>query len=162
MTNLMTPETLLAAFVAFIVVMVSPMSMAQTHPFNDHQHMMDQLGIKALRPGPNPNDQSTFDEANANRYADTMPDVLRMKDGTKVTTAAQWPARRAEILEDFEREVYGRIPPNVPPVMWEVTATTRGASGGIPTITRTLVGHVDNAAYPQLAVNIQASVATVR
>ena len=32
----------------------------------DHQNMMDQLGIKALRHGPNPNDQSTFDEATAN------------------------------------------------------------------------------------------------
>src|SRR3954470_10949658 len=132
--------------------------MAQTQPVDDHQNMMDQLGVKALRPGPNPRDQSTFDEANANRYADTMPDVLKMKDGTKVTTAAQWPARRAEILEDFEREVYGRIPPNVPPVTWEVTATTRGASGGGPTITRTVVGHVDNSASPQLSVNIQASV----
>src|SRR5262245_30271639 len=89
---------------------------AQTQPFDDHQNMMDQLGIKALRPGANPNDQSTFSEANANPYADSMPDVLTMNDGTKVRTPAQWPARRAEIVEDFEREIYGRIPPNVPPV----------------------------------------------
>jgi hypothetical protein len=130
---------------------------AQTRPFDDHQNMMDQLGIKALRPGANPNDQSKFDEGNANPYANSMPDVLRMKDGTKVTTAAQWPPRRAEILEDFEREVYGRIPRDMPSVTWEVTATTRGAtSGGIPTITRTLVGRLDNSAYPQLSVNIEA------
>src|SRR4051812_25744096 len=145
------------AVVASVFMCVAT-AMAQTQPFDDHQNMMAQLGIKALRPGPNPRDQSTFDEANANPCADTMPEVLKMKDGTKVTTAAQWPARRAEILEDFEREVYGRIPPNVPPVTWEVTAPTRGASGGVPTITRTLVGHVDNSAYPQLSVNIQASV----
>src|SRR4051794_14664221 len=160
MMNLFTqsPEALLAAFVAGIVVLGSAVSMAQAQPFDDHQNMMDQLGIKALRPGPNPRDQSTFDEANANPYANSMPHVLKMKDGTKVTTAAQWPARRAEIVEDFEREVYGRVPVNVPPVTWEVTATTRGTSGGIFTITRTIVGHVDNAAYPQLSVNIQASV----
>jgi hypothetical protein len=90
--------------------------------FDDHQNMMEQLGLKALRRGPNPNDQSTFSEATANPYKDTLPDVLRMKDGTRVTRAAQWPRRRAEIMEDFEREVYGRIPANVPAVKWEVTA----------------------------------------
>src|SRR5713226_9200880 len=124
---------------------------------NDHQNMMDQLGIKVLRRGPNPNDQSTFDEASANPYKDTMPDVPRMKDGTRVTRARQWPRRRAEIGEDFEREVYGRIPDHVPPVQWEVTATTRGDANGIPTITKSLVGHVDNSAYPALKVEIQAS-----
>lgn len=49
----------------------------------DHQNMMDQLGIKALRPGANPNDQSTFDEANANKYP--LPELMVMKNGTKVT-----------------------------------------------------------------------------
>ncbi|HEY7090655.1 MAG TPA: hypothetical protein VH518_21330 [Tepidisphaeraceae bacterium] len=133
-------------------------SIAQTKPFDDHQNMMDQLGVKSLRRGADPNNQTTFSEDNANVYADSMPDVLKMKNGTKVTTASQWPARRAEIAEDFEREVYGRIPPNVPGVAWEVTATTRGTSGAIPTVTRTLVGHVDSSAYPEVSVNIQASV----
>jgi lysophospholipase L1-like esterase len=124
--------------------------------FDDHRDMMDQLGIKALRRGADPNNQSTFDEATANPFKESMPDALRMKDGTKVTRAKQWPKRRAEIAEDFEREIYGRIPPNVPNVTWEVTATTPGDSGGIPIVTKTLVGHVDNSAYPQLTVNIQA------
>ena len=92
--------------------------------FDDHQNMMDQLGVKSLRPGPNPRKQDTFDEATANPYKESMPDVLTMNDGTRVTRADQWPKRRAEIVEDFEREVYGRIPPNVPQVTWEVTATT--------------------------------------
>jgi hypothetical protein len=125
--------------------------------FDDHQNMMNQLGIKALRRGPDPNNQATFDEAIANPYTNSMPDVLTMKDGTKVTRPKQWPARRAEIQEDFEREVYGRIPANVPKVTWEVTATTPGTNGGIPTITKTLVGHVDNSSYTNVTVNIQAS-----
>jgi lysophospholipase L1-like esterase len=131
---------------------------AQTRAFDDHQNMMDQLGLKAIRPGPNPNNQTTFDEAKANPYKDTMPAVLKMDDGTPVTTPAQWPARLAQILELFEREVYGRIPPNVPPVTWQVTSTTRGINAGIVTITRNLVGHVDNSADPRITVNIQASV----
>jgi hypothetical protein len=135
---------------------------AQTAPaapphYDDHQNMMDQLGIRSIRPGPNPNDQSTFDEATANRYQDSMPDVLTLKDGTKITRPDQWPQRRAEILEDFSREIYGRIPPNTPRVTWEVTATTTGTSGTIPTLTKTLIGHVDNSAFPQLSVNIQAT-----
>lgn len=125
--------------------------------YDDHQNMMEQLGIKRLRHGADPNNQTTFDEATANPYKDSMPDVLTMKDGTKVTRADQWPMRRAEIVEDFEREVYGRIPNNVPKVTWEVTETTQGESGGIPTVTKTLVGHVDNSTFPQIIVDIQAN-----
>ena len=125
--------------------------------FDDHRNMMDQLGVKSLRAGPNPNNQTTFDEAVSNPFKDTMPDVLTLKDGTKVTRADQWPARRAEILEDFEREVYGRIPQNVPKVAWEVTATTAGTNGGIATVTKTLSGHVDNSGDTNITVNIQAS-----
>ena len=124
----------------------------------DHQNMMDQLGIKALRPGANPNDQSTFDEASANKYP--LPELMVMKNGTKVTKSKQWPARRAEIQEDFEREVYGRIPKNVPKVNWEVTNTSTANMGGIAAITKTLVGHVDNSSYPLINVDIQASVTT--
>jgi hypothetical protein len=124
----------------------------------DHQNMMEQLGIKALRRGPDPNNQSTFDEAVANKYP--LPELMTMKDGTKVVTAAQWWKRRAEIQENFEREVYGRIPGDVPKVTWEVTKATMGNSGGIPTVTKTLVGHVDNSSYPFITVNIQASVTT--
>src|ERR1041384_7387585 len=77
----------------------------------DHQNMIDQLGIKALRPGADPKNPNTFDEATANKYP--LPELMTMKNGTKVTSAKQWRARRAEIQEDFEREVYGRIPGNV-------------------------------------------------
>jgi hypothetical protein len=59
----------------------------------DHRNMMEQLGIKALRPGADPNKQGTFDEATANKYP--LPELMTMKDGTKVTTPQQWPARRA-------------------------------------------------------------------
>jgi lysophospholipase L1-like esterase len=119
--------------------------------------MMKQLGLKAIRPGPNPNDQSTFNEASADPYKDSMPDPLKMANGAKVTKAGDWPKRRKEILSLFEREVYGRIPKNAPKVNWEVTGVTPGESGGIPTVTKTLIGHVDNRSYPTVKVDIQAS-----
>lgn len=127
--------------------------------YDDHQNMMDQLGIKSLRPGKSGNNQTGkgFDEATANDWMPTLPDVLKMNDGKMVTTPQQWPARRAEIVQAFESEMYGRIPANVPKVTWEVTGTTEGTSGTVATVTRTLVGHVDNSAFPQITVNIQAS-----
>lgn len=127
--------------------------------YNDHQHMMDLLGIKSLRPGKSGSNQTGpgFEEATANEWMPTMPDALTMKDGSKVTTPAQWAKRRAEILEDFEREVYGRIPANVPKVTWEVTGTNESEVAGIPVISKTLVGHVDNSAFTNITVDIQAS-----
>src|SRR5882724_11451857 len=154
-----TARWIRGAFGGLMLVLMTASALAQTAPgtFDDHQNMMDQLAVKKLRPGPNPNKQETFDEATANPYTNSMPDVLTMKDGTKVTRPGQWPARRAEIQEDFEREVYGRIPANMPKVTWEVTATKQGTNGGMPTVTRTLVGHVDNRSYTNLTVDIQAN-----
>ncbi len=40
---------------------------------------------------------------------------------------------------------------------WEVTKTVEGESGGIATVTKTLVGNADNSAFPQIKVAIQAS-----
>src|SRR5450631_13099 len=86
----------------------------------DHQNMLDQLGIKALRPGPSGNEtapnHANYDDAKANPYPD-LPDLLTLKSGKKVTTkAVWWNQRRPEIVEDFEREVLGRVPNNVPKV----------------------------------------------
>lgn len=130
---------------------------AASEPFNDHQNMMEQVGVKKLRRGADPNHQATFDEATANPYTNRLPDVLTMKNGTKVTRPEEWPKRRAEIQEDFEREVYGRIPADVPKVSWTVTSRAPGTNAGISTITTKLEGRVDNSAYTNLDVRIQAS-----
>jgi hypothetical protein len=125
--------------------------------YDDYQNMLTQLGIKKMRRGRNPRVKDTSSEATANRYKDTMPRLLTFTNGTPVKSGDQWPKRRAEIVEDFEREVYGRIPKNVPRVKWEVTRTVEGESGGIATVTRTLVGQVDNSAFPKIKVAIGAS-----
>ncbi len=121
--------------------------------------MMDQLGIKALRPGPSGNEKNpnhaNYDEAKANPYGD-LPDALTLKNGQKVTSPEQWwKQRRPEIVEDFEREVVGRIPPNVPNVSWSVKSTTHSKAGVFPVMERELVGHADNSAYPAINVDIQ-------
>jgi hypothetical protein len=89
----------------------------------DHQRMMELLHITSLRRGPDGDPKSpnaaNSDEAKANPYP-TLPDPLMLKSGAKVTTPEiWWSKRRPEIVEDFDREVYGRAPANVPKVMWE-------------------------------------------
>jgi len=101
-----------------------------------------------------------YDEVKANPFPD-LPDPLTLKSGQKVTDAQTWwDKRRPEILEDFSREVYGRTPTDTPKVTWEVTSTTPGTMGAYATLVRQLVGHVDNSAYPQVTVNIQATLTT--
>jgi hypothetical protein len=125
--------------------------------YDDYQNMLTQLGIKKMRKGRDAKVKDTSNEETANPYKETMPELMTFKDGTKVKSADQWPKRRAEIVEDFEREVYGRIPKNVPKVKWEITNTTEGESDGIASVTKTLVGHVDNSAFPKIKVDIQAN-----
>ena len=125
----------------------------------DHRNMMNQLGIKALRPGPSGNESdpnhANYDESIANPYPH-LPEVLILKNGKQVSTAAMWwSQRRPEIAEDMEREVYGRLPKNIPTVTWEVTFTDREFVGRTPVIAKQLTGHVDNAAYPLIDVNIE-------
>jgi hypothetical protein len=139
----------------------SPLQVATQH---DHKLMMDALGIKSLREGANgmnrnaPN-AANYDESKVNVF--TLPDPLVCKDGTKVTTPEQWwTKRRPELVEDFDREVYGRVPLDVPAVKWEVTETKQEKVGDIRVITKTLVGHVDNARYPKITVDIQLTLTT--
>ena len=125
----------------------------------DHEDMMKQLGIKALRPGPSGDEKApnhaNYDEAQANPYPN-LPDLLTLKNGKAVTTPAMWwNQRRPEIVEDFEREVFGRVPAHVPAVSWTVKVTDREFMGFTPVIAKQLIGHVDNSAYPLIDVNIK-------
>jgi hypothetical protein len=125
----------------------------------DHQNMMDQLGIKAMRPGPSGNekapDHANYDESKANPFPN-LPDALRLNNGSMVTTAKEWwDQRRPQIVDDFEQYVYGRVPKHVPSVRWTVVATDKEIIGGHPVIAKELVGHVDNSSYPLISVNIR-------
>jgi hypothetical protein len=84
-----------------------------------------------------------------------------LKNGRKVTTAQMWwVERRPEIVEDFEREVVGRVPKNVPKVTWTVAGTVNGTLGSYPIVTRQLVGHVDSSSYPPISVDIRLTLVT--
>lgn len=130
----------------------------------DHKNMMAQLGITALRPGPSGNESApnhaNYDESVANPYP-ILPAVLTLKNGKAVTTADQWhKQRRPEIVEDMEREVYGRLPKKIPAVTWKVVLSEREFVGRIPVNARQLLGKVDNTEYPLIDVNISMTLVT--
>jgi hypothetical protein len=131
----------------------------------DHKLMMEALNIESLRPGadgrnPKAPNAANYDESKANPYPN-LPAPLVLKDGERVTSAEMWwSKRRPEIVEDFDREVYGRVPKDVPKVTWEVTGTTEEKVGDVPVITKRLLGHVDNAKCPEIKVDIQLTVTT--
>jgi hypothetical protein len=137
---------------------------AQEAAIADRKDMMDKLGIKALRPGPSGNEQApnhaNYDEATANPFPN-LPDPLTLRNGKKVTTAAMWwNQRRPEIVEDFEREVLGRVPKNVPKVTWTITNSLEATVAGRPVVGKQLVGHVDNSSFPGITVDIQMTLVT--
>jgi lysophospholipase L1-like esterase len=163
------PLSWFAASAAVAVLACQAVSGQQSPPANwtaeqDHQNMMDQLGIKALRPGPSGNEKdanhANYDEVKANPYGD-LPDALTLKSGKKVTSAQQWwNQRRPEIVEDFEREVLGRIPPNVPKLTWAVKNTSDSKAGVFPVVEKQLIGHLDNSAYPSINVDLEMTLVT--
>jgi hypothetical protein len=131
----------------------------------DHRRTMDLLKISSLRQGANSKNRqapnaANYDESKANPYPN-LPDPLTLKNGKKVTTpAGWWHERRPEIVEDFDREIYGCQPKETPKVRWEVTSTTEEKNGEFPVIVKKLVGHVDNATCPQITVDIQLTLGT--
>jgi lysophospholipase L1-like esterase len=183
--SLSTPATWRVLLMSFLVAVASESATAQQAPSpaeesracttggpapmnwtleQDHHNMMDQLGIKALRPGPSGDERApnhaNYDESKANPFPD-LPDALTLKSGKKVTTATEWwQQRRPEIVEDFEREILGRVPPHVPKVTWTITSTVTSKAGAFPVIEKQLVGHVDNSLCPSISVDIQMKLVT--
>jgi hypothetical protein len=120
---------------------------AQMTSEQDHQRVMDLLHITVLRRGADGDGK--------------LPDPLIMKSGKRVRNARiWWKRRRPEIVEDFDREIYGRMPKVTPKVNWEVISTSKEANGQVPVVTKKLVGHVDNSLYPLINVDIQLTLTT--
>jgi peptidoglycan/xylan/chitin deacetylase (PgdA/CDA1 family) len=129
----------------------------------DHQRTMGLLHIKSLRRGADGNANSpnaaNYDDSKVTPF--TLPDPLLLNNGKKVKTAkVWWTKRRPQIVEDFDREIYGRVPAHTPKINWEVISTTNEKNGDFPVITEKLIGHVDNSAYPLVKVDIQLTLST--
>jgi dienelactone hydrolase len=91
-----------------------------------------------------------------------LPDVLRMFDGTPVTTRDQWlNERRPELRRLFQHYMYGYFPPT-PTIAAKVTQTKTGLSGGAVTLQEVEIRFVDlpeNAPRIRLALFLPAKAA---
>ncbi len=132
----------------------------------DYADMLAKLNIplSAKRAGPSGNpsapNAANADESKATQYT-SLPDPLLLKNGRKVTDAKTWwNKRRPEIVEAFDKEIYGRLPKNIPNVTWELISTVDTVFGNQKAVAKNLLGHVDNSSYPQIKVDIQLSVIT--
>src|ERR1700744_465644 len=108
------------------------------------------LGITAMQPSATAYDigkpgNANYDESKANPYP-KLPALMVMKDGTKVTTAAQWMKRREEIKALFDENLYGKYPAHIPSVTWKVDSVEHIAVRDVPAIVKHITGHVDNSA----------------
>ena len=73
--------------------------------------------------------QFNYDESKVPAYE--LPELLQLNDGTPVKDAAAWnEKRRAEVLELFRSEVYGRRPGRPKALRFEVTKKDEEALGG--------------------------------
>ena len=125
----------------------------------DYRWMLKQLKFDSLRAGPSGNPKApnaaNTDESKASPYT-SLPDPLILHNGARVRDAETWwNKRRPEIVEYFDREIYGRVPKNVPRVTWQVVSTKNDTVENIPVIVKKLSGHADNSSFPSIGVDIQ-------
>jgi hypothetical protein len=159
----MRTAVLVSAFLTFAAGAVPPPLDLTAE--QDHRMMMEQLGITAIRPGADGRDAkapnaANYDESKGNPYPE-LPDALKLDNGKPVKSAQQWwKQRRPQIVEYFDREVYGRLPMHVPGVSWAVAETKNETIGGAAVVTRKLLGHVDNSSYPPVNVDIELYLTT--
>lgn len=127
----------------------------------DYQMMLKQLNIREVRQGangmdPNAENAANYDEEKANPFP-YYPDPLQFNNGKMVATKDDWESRKMEIIEKFDREMYGKMPKNIPEVSWKVLSVTEEKKEDIEVITKKLLGHVNNSIYPEISVDIELS-----
>jgi hypothetical protein len=84
-----------------------------------------------------------------------LPDVLRLNDGTRVTTPAQWwSKRRPELLDLFTREMYGVMPPRPAHMTFDLLESDAHALGGKATRKQVAICFAGIAAGPRMELLI--------
>lgn len=62
--------------------------------------------------------------------------------------------RRPELFEEFDREIYGRVPANTPKVQWVVVSSKDDKIGNTDVTVQKLQGIVDNSIFPTIEVKM--------
>ncbi len=104
---------------------------------------------------------NNYDDSKTGWY--TPIDLLKMKDGTVISSPEQWwSQRRPEILKDVREEVWGVIPPDsILPAVTFSTVISTGEAAGSAYIQKIITGIIDVSGYPQVR-NVPRISATLR
>lgn len=148
---------------SYLIVEPKTAAQAKLNTEDDHQRLLDLLGIDALRRGadgdPNSEFAANYDERYANANLNSLPELLRLNDGSAVTSATAWrDQRRPELIEKFEREVYGRVPDDLPPVEWAIDAPVRDVVAGIPVMRQQVTGVVRPLGAPSFESTVESRI----
>lgn len=134
--------------------------MAQTNRETklDHVNMLAQLGISTLRLGasgtPTAPNAANYDESKALVFP-VLPLLLTSKSGQVVSSKKIWEkVRRPELFEEFDREIYGRVPENTPKVQWVIVSTKDDKIGNTEVKVQKLQGIVDNLIFSSIEVKM--------
>jgi len=136
-------------FVGIVSAQTTPTSVAPAAAPTPPPPLKDADG-RTLRRAPSGHITNYYEEKVA-PY--TLPEVLVLADGKPVRDADTWfKQRRPELLKIYEKEIYGRVPANVPEVRFEVVEKEASVLEGLA-VRRHIVGHFgDKADGP--AVNV--------
>jgi hypothetical protein len=164
MKRILFPTLLLFATLANAQLSQSARDSIAKLSSQDHEQIKKSVGITVPnRPGPSGNpaapDAANQDESKVKPYR--LPDPLVLNNGSKVSSAdVWWKKRKPEITELFDREMYGRVPGNVPNVSWKILSVKDTTVGKFRVKEKRLMGVVDNSIFPQVSVGIELLLAT--
>jgi len=89
-----------------------------------------------------------YDEALVPKY--TLPELLKLNDGTPATDRAGWARRRGELLELYRTQVFGRSPGRPVGLRWTIDSTDSQALGGKATRKQLTIDLVGDPSGPRL------------
>jgi hypothetical protein len=115
--------------IAWLAVFLTAPALAAGTPWQADERLVEQLSAK--RPG------VRFRESNVPKYE--LPDILRTADGWPALSPRLWPARRAEIVEDFRKFVYGRAPGKPQELRFELLEEDAAALDDAATLRRVAI-----------------------
>jgi hypothetical protein len=148
------------AFAAAVAFAQPPSPDRQAATQADYRATLGRLGITSIRPGADGFNRdaptaANRDEARVGTY--TLPPLLVDAAGRPVTNAGGWHHRRREIVEQFDSQMYGRVPANAPAIRWDFTAQETRQVGGMSVVTRHYLGHaaISGLDSPPLAIDLR-------
>jgi hypothetical protein len=127
----------------------------------DYAATLQRLGLRPadLRPGVDGFNRSAPNAVNRDEAAvgnvAPLPPLLVDAAGRPVANAGAWHRRRRELLELFDREVYGRVPATAPAVHWELERVENRQLAGVAVVTRHYIGHAATSGLDQPPIDMQ-------